>query len=584
MRKLLIAIMLASSAPAFAAPADDLNAVIAEHWAWYLKNNPVQATLVGVRDYDRELGDFSLAAADRQAAEAAALVKRLDAIPDAGLDEAQRTNKAILRRSLQEQVEANRFGQRTMLISSTGGFHQFLPELGNMMPLRTKQDYESLLARMEKIPATMDAGTEISRQAVAGGFTAPCVTMGQFEGTISGEIAADPAQSRFYAPFTRPKPGVISDADWKALGDRARSLISGGINPAYERFRAFFRDEYMPRCRQDIAVSSLPQGREYYAFQVRQMTTTDLTPDQIHQIGLDEVKRIRADMEAVAKKAGQPSREAFIQALRTDPKYYTKNAEELMEYASRQAKIIDGKMPTLFKTLPRLPYGVREIPASNAESQTTAYYYPGSMSAGISGTYYVNTSKLDQRPLWEVPVLTIHEAVPGHHHQIALQQELELPQFRKHAAFFTAFVEGWGLYSERLGIEMGLYDTPEKEMGRLSYDMWRACRLVVDTGMHAKGWTRDQAVAFMRDNSALTDANIDAEVNRYIGWPGQALAYKIGQLKILELRQKAENTLGDRFDIRGFHDAVLTQGAVPLDVLERQVNEWIEKEGTRTAA
>jgi uncharacterized protein (DUF885 family) len=246
-----------------------------------------------------------------------------------------------------------------------------------------------------------------------------------------------------------------------------------------------------------------------------------------------------------------------------------------MRVVALQAKVIDGKMPGIIGRVARLPYGLREIPAEIAPSQTTAYYNPGSPEAGIAGTYYVNTSKLDQRPLWEVPVLTIHEAVPGHHQQIALQQELEMPEFRKYATSFTAFIEGWGLYSERLGIEMGVYDTPEKEMGRLSYDMWRAARLVVDTGMHANGWSRERAVQFMKDNSALTDANIDAEINRYISWPAQALAYKIGQLKILELRQRAERELGAKFDLRGFHDAVLGQGAVPLELLEAQVSAWI---------
>lgn len=578
MRKLLIALMLATSAPALTAPTDDLRQVVDEHWAWYLKNNPIQATLVGVRDYDREIGDFTLAAQDRQASEAAALIRRLDAIPDAGLSQAERVNKAVLRQMLANQVEANRFGQRTMLFSSTNSFHQFFPEIGKLMPLRTKGDYESYLARLGKVGEAFDVAIGISRQALAGGYVQPCVTLNGFGPTITAEIAADPVKSRFYVPFAGRKPDTISDADWQAMQARARTLVSTEINPAYQEFATFFQSEYMPKCRQSIAATALPEGKDYYAFQVRQMTTTDLAPDQIHEIGLAEVRRIRAEMEALALKAGYPSREAFIEALRTDPKYYAKTPEELMEAVSRQAKIIDGKMPGIMGTLPRLPYGVREIPAANAETQTTAYYFPGSLSSGIAGTYYVNTSKLDQRPLWEVPVLTIHEAVPGHHHQIALQQEVELPEFRKHAAFFTAFIEGWGLYSERLGIEMELYDTPEKEMGRLSYDMWRAARLVVDTGMHAKGWSRDRAVAFMKDNTALTEANIEAEINRYIGWPGQALAYKLGQLKILELREQAERELGDRFDLRRFHDAVLLQGSVPLNVLETQVEAWIAAE------
>jgi len=283
-------------------------------------------------------------------------------------------------------------------------------------------------------------------------------------------------------------------------------------------------------------------------------------------------------MVEVARKAGFDSREAFIQHLRTDPQYYAKSPEELMEKTARVAKYIDGKMPSLFGKLPRLPYGLREIPKETAEGTTTAYYNPGSPDVGISGTYYVNTSKLNQRPFWEIPALSMHEAVPGHHHQIALQQELPLSDFRKNGAFFTAFVEGWGLYSERLGLEIGLYDTPAKDMGRLSYEMWRACRLVVDTGIHAKGWTKQQAINFMTENSALSAANIEAEVNRYISWPGQALAYKLGELKIRELRAMASRELGSKFDLAAFHDAVLGQGAVPLDVLEVQMRGWVASE------
>ncbi|MGH6784749.1 MAG: DUF885 domain-containing protein, partial [Sphingomicrobium sp.] len=288
------------------------------------------------------------------------------------------------------------------------------------------------------------------------------------------------------------------------------------------------------------------------------------------------------EMEAVAKKAGFASREAMIADLRTNPKYYAKTPEELMAATARELKRIDGKMPTLFTVLPRLPYGIREIPAEIAPGTTTAYYNAGSPENGIAGTYFVNTSKLDQRPLWEIPPLSVHEAVPGHHHQIALQQELDMPAWRRNGTFFTAFVEGWGLYSERLGIEMGLYDTPAKDMGRLSYEMWRATRLVVDTGMHAKGWSKQQAIDFMTDNSALSAANIEAEVNRYIADPGQALAYKLGELKIRELRAKSEKALGEKFDLRRFHDAVLGQGAVPLDTLETQIDAWIASERQRS--
>ena len=353
------------------------------------------------------------------------------------------------------------------------------------------------------------------------------------------------------------------------------------IHPALDKQLTWYSANYKPACAKAPGVSAQPGGGAYYAFRVREETTTDLTPDQIHQIGVTEVARIRAEMVAVAKNAGYPSREAFIQHLRTDPQYYAKTPEELMEKVARVTKTIDGKMPGLFHRLPRLPYGIREIPAEIAEGTTTAYYMPGAPESGIAGTYYVNTSKLDQRPYWELPALTAHEAVPGHHNQIALQQELPLPPFRKYLASFTAYVEGWALYSEYLGEEMGLYDTPEKMMGRLSYEMWRACRLVVDTGIHAKGWDKARAVAFMKDNSALSDANIDAEVNRYISWPGQALGYKLGEIKIRELRARAEAALGPKFNLRAFHDAVLAQGAVPLTVLDSQIDAWIATQKAR---
>jgi uncharacterized protein (DUF885 family) len=314
---------------------------------------------------------------------------------------------------------------------------------------------------------------------------------------------------------------------------------------------------------------------------VRAETTTNLTPDQIHAIGLSEAARIRGEMDKVARDAGFAGREAFIRELRTNPAYYARTPVELMAQAALVAKTNDGKLPGLFGRLPRLPYGIRAIPAETAEGTTTAYYSQGSPDTGLAGTYYVNTSKLDQRPYWELPALTSHEAVPGHHLQIALQQELDLPPFRRYFSFFTAFTEGWALYSESLGEEMGIYDTPAKKMGQLSYQAWRAARLVVDTGIHAKGWTKAQAVAFMRENTALSDANIDAEVNRYISWPAQALGYKIGELRIRALRARAEAALGPKFDLRRFHDVVLGQGSVPLDVLEAEVNRWIEAEKAR---
>lgn len=581
MRTLLTALLLGASVAAQAAPADDLNKLIDDHWAWTLRENPIQATSLGVHDYDDKIGDISLEAADRRVRDEKAFLARLDAIPVAELSPADRTNQAILRRMLSEDIEANSFGQRMVLFSNRGGWHQSVTELPNFVPLRTKANYESYLARLAQYPALNKEAIGITRRAVKEGYMLPCVAMEGHEDTISGVIAAQPEASRVYEPFTRPKPADITDAEWAAMQARAKKLIADSLNPAFREHLAFYTSEVGPKCAQKVGVSEQPNGKAYYDFRIRQMTTTDLDAEAIHKIGLAEVARIRADMEKVAKEAGFPTREAFIQDLRTNPRYYAKTPEELMEATARINKEIDGKMPGLFGLLPRLPYGIREIPKETAEGTTTAYYYQGSPESGIAGTYYVNTSKLDQRPLWEIPALSVHEAVPGHHHQIALQQELDMPDFRKHLAFFTAFVEGWGLYSESLGEEMGLYNTPARKMGQLSYQMWRATRLVVDTGMHAKGWSKQQAIDYMKDNTALSAANIEAEVNRYIANPGQALAYKIGELRIKALRAKAEKELGDKFDIRRFHDAVLGQGAVPLDALERQIDEWIAAEKAR---
>ncbi|HEX8262151.1 MAG TPA: DUF885 domain-containing protein [Allosphingosinicella sp.] len=578
---LLAGAALLAAAPATAAPADDFKRLADDYYAWLLRENPTYATALGVRDHDDRIEDLSLAARDRQAAEAKALLARLDRIGEGGLSPADRVNRAILKRALEEGIAANGFRQRVMLFTTYAGWHQNFAGLADNLPFRTKADYESYLVRIAQYPRQNDAALDITAQAVRGGFVLPCSVLGNYEKGIAGVIADDPAKSRFYEPFTRARPSDVTEAEWTAMQARARKLVSDVLNPAYAKHLDFYRTTYAPKCAKVDSISAQPGGREYYAFRVRQETTTDLTPEQIHDIGLRESARIRAEMEQVAKSAGFPGREAFIRELRTNPKYFTRTPTELMEAAALTAKTIDGKMPGWFATLPRLPYGVRPIPAEIAEGTTTAYYGQGSLASGLSGTYWVNTSKLDQRPLWELPALTLHEAVPGHHHQISLQQEVDLPPFRRHFTFFTAFTEGWALYGESLGEEMGLYDTPEKKMGQLSYQAWRAARLVVDTGIHSKCWDKAKAVAFMRDNTALTDANIDAEVNRYISWPGQALGYKIGELRIRELRARAERELGTKFDLRRFHDAVLLQGSVPLDVLDAQVGAWIEAEKGR---
>ncbi|MEQ1687482.1 MAG: DUF885 domain-containing protein [Sphingopyxis sp.] len=563
------------SSPAAAGPVEDFATLQRDYEAQLLSENPEYATALGARTYDDRVSDPSLAAADRRAANAEALRARLDAIPTARLTAADRVNLAILRRQLSDVIDGNRFGQRMMLFTTYAGWHQNFAGLADSMPFGTAADYESYLTRIAQYPRINAMSLDITRQAVAGGYVLPCEVLGGSERSISGLIAADVTQSRFYAPFTRTRPGDVSEQPWAAMQAEAQRIIASAINPALEAHRRYFVEHYLPHCAQAIGVSAQPDGADYYAYRIAQETTTTMSADAIHQLGLSEVARIRAEMVEVARRAGYPSREAFIAELRTNPRYYAHTPEELMMHVARITRRIDGFMPRLFTRLPRLPYTLREIPAETAEGTTTAYYAQGGLSAGVAGTYYVNTSKLDQRPLWEIPALSMHEAVPGHHHQISLQQELPLPMWRRNFTGFTAFVEGWGLYAERLGIEQGLYDTPETDMGRLSYEMWRACRLVVDTGIHARGWSKQQAIDYMRDNSALSEANIEAEVNRYISWPGQALGYKIGELTIRRLRDRAASELGSRFDLRLFHDAVLEQGPVPMDVLEAQINAWV---------
>ena len=574
------ALLFTLSVPAIAAPADDLNTLIDDYWAYVLEQNPTLASSLDIADANGKVASYTLAAQDAQAKQAATFLKRLKAIDVAALSADEKVNYGILRRTLSQTVEGNSFGQRVINFTNRGGWHQNFAGLANNLPFRNAADYQSYNDRLKQYAKVNDEAIAVADQAIKGGYTLPCVAIENYEDSISGLIVDDVKTSRFYSPYSRKKPATMDAQTFADMAIQAENTINTVIRPALQKHYDWYVGSYKPACAKAPGISAQPGGDDYYAFRIKLMTTTDLSADEVHNIGLSEVARIRAEMETVAAKAGFDTREAFIEELRTNPKYYAKTPEELLEKVARVTKIIDGQMPSLFGRLPRLPYGIKEIPAEIAEGTTTAYYNPGSPEIGIAGNYYVNTSKLDQRPFWEIPALSVHEGVPGHHHQIALQQELEIPQFRKYGAYFTAFVEGWGLYSERLGIEMGLYDTPAKNMGRLSYEMWRACRLVVDTGIHSKGWSKQKAVDYMLDNTALTKANIEAEVNRYISWPGQALAYKLGELKIRELRSFAEKELGGNFDLKTFHDTVLEQGSVPLDVLDAHVRNWVTAQKT----
>lgn len=580
MRSLILAgmaLLFVSPAAAFADTDNDLQILLTVYWADVLDGSPVLASSLGVSEYDEDMGDYTLAQQDRQAASAAKLLTRLYSIDKAALGPSGKVEYSIFERILKQAAEANTYGQRTINFSSYSSWHQNFAGISGNLPFANIRNYQTYVSRLKQYDRVNDENIAVADEAIKGKYTLPCVSLGGYEKTITGLKTPDPKTSRYYEPFTRKRPDNMTQAEFDAVAAEAAEVIAVQIYPALDKQLAWYTARYKPACATAPGISQQPGGAAYYAFRIRSHTTTNYTADEIHKIGLSEVARIRADMAAAAKKAGYPSREAFIQHLRTDLQYFAKSPEELMEKVARMAKTIDGKMPGLFHKLPRLPYAIQEIPAEIAEGTTTAYYNPGSPHIGVAGTFYVNTSKLDQRPLWEIPALSLHESVPGHHNQIALQQELELSDLRKYGTDFTAFVEGWGLYSERLGIEMGLYDTPAKDMGRMSYEMWRACRLVVDTGIHSKQWSKAQAIAYMKDNTALTDGNIEAEVNRYISWPGQALAYKIGELKIRELRAMSEKQLGKKFDLAEFHDVVLGQGPVPLDVLDTQVKDWVAK-------
>ena len=575
-----LALTLAVAAPLGAQrparPAAALDSLLAEHWRWVLAGNPVLATTLGDHSHDRELGDLTLGYMDRRAGEARQFLARFDQLDTTRLTARQRVTRNIVRRTLSEQLEAQRFGQRAVLFTTYHGWHTGFADIGEDHPFRDPRDYEAYVARLGAFPQYNRGAIATTRVALAEGYAQPCAPLEGYDRTISGVTEHPADSSRFMIPFAR-KPAFYAESEWSTIRSRALAAVRDSVYPAYAELLSFYRSEYAPKCRQVAGVSSTPNGAAYYAFRVRRETTTDLTPGQVFDLGQREVQRIGARMDSLARQAGYPDRKAWIAKLRTDPQYYAGTPAELLAAASVLAKRIDGEMPRFFGKLPRLPYTVKPIPDAIAPGTTTAYYGGGSLEGARPGINWVNTSKLDQRPLYELPALTAHEAVPGHHQQIALAQEMDLPPVRRYGVAFAAFTEGWGLYAERLGEEMGLYDTPEKELGHLSYEMWRACRLVVDPGIHAKGWTRDQAIAFMLEQTGLSRANIEAEVNRYITWPGQATAYKVGELKIRELRARAEQKLGPKFDLRAFHDAVLENGPVPLDVLEAQVDAWIAR-------
>jgi uncharacterized protein (DUF885 family) len=482
-------------------------------------------------------------------------------------------------RELSDALADFEFGAYRIPINADSGFHTDFADLPERMPFATPKDYENYIARLNAFPAYVAAEIALMREGIAAHFTLPQVVLEGYDVTMTTHLVAAPEKSIFFAPFRAFPPGV-PEAERARLTEAGRRAVMQGAVAGYKTLSDFMKTEYVPRARLTIGASALPKGREYYAFLVRRFTTLDLTADQVHEIGRQEVLRIRAEMDAVMAKTGfQGNFAAFLNFLRTDPRFYAKTPEDLLKDASWIAKRMDGRLPSLFGKLPRLPYGIEPVPAHLAPKYTGGRYIAAPIGGTQAGEYWVNTYALDKRPLYTLEALTLHEAVPGHHLQIALQQELTgLPEFRRFSDV-GAFVEGWALYAERLGLEAGFYQDPYSDFGRLTYEMWRACRLVVDTGIHAKGWTRAEAVEYLETHTALSLHEVGTEIDRYISWPGQALCYKMGELKIRELRGQAEQALGPKFDVRAFHDVVLGSGAVPLPVLAEQVNAYVARGG-----
>jgi uncharacterized protein (DUF885 family) len=559
----------------------ELRALFDEAWEFRLREDPLFATNAGDHRYDDRLPSMTPADFARRDAFARRTRERLLQFDPAALGTADRVSREMLLRELDHEIAGYEFGSYRIPLNADSGFQTDFADLPARMPFRTAKDYENYLARLREFPALVEQEIRLMRDGLQSGFSLSRGVLAGIDQTAQSHVVADPQQSVFFAPF-RSFPSAVADADRARLADAGRRAIDAAVVPAYRSLAGFLRGDYAAKARASVGASELPNGRRYYEHLVRYYTTLELTPQQIHETGLAEVARIHDEMESVMRRAGfHGSFAEFLAFLRTDPRFYAKTPEELLSAACRIAKKADGSLPGLFGHLPRLTYAVEPVPAHLAPKYTGGRYVEAPADGTKPGIYWVNTFALDKRPLYTLEALTLHEAVPGHHLQVALSQELTgLPQFRRFSDV-GAFGEGWALYAEHLGREAGFYEDPYSDFGRLTYEMWRACRLVVDTGLHAKGWTRQQAIDYLVANTALSVHECTTETDRYISWPGQALCYKIGEMAIRRLRSRAEAALGPRFDLRGFHDTVLANGMVPMPVLEEQVNAWIESRRAR---
>ena len=598
MRRLLALVLIFAAPTAFAqtlaeryealienaAGLDDsarLAELFALQWDYEMAEYPEWGTYVGLEGYNDRWTDMSLEAIGRREAELGRPLAVLDHIDRGALSAADRLNFDLFAHGARLELEGARFPGELMPIDQFDGAQLSLAQVLSVAPKRDAGDYEDILARLDAVPEVVDQWIALLRLGLEQGVTPPAIVLRDVPGQVADLMVADLERNPFYEAF-RTIPDTFDDSAALRLRRLGAAAVEERVIPAYARLHEFLTTTYIPNARETTGMGALPDGEAWYRHAVESYTTTDLRPEEIHALGLAEVARIRAEMEVVIESTGfSGDFDAFIELLRTDDRFYHDSAEALLMGYRDIAKRVDPELMRLFGTLPRMTYGVVPTPDYNAPSDATARYRSGSIEAGRPGTFFANSYNLRSRPIWEMEALTLHEAVPGHHLQLALQQELEgLPEFRRHGGY-TVFIEGWGLYAESLGEELGLYRDPYSKFGQLTYEIWRAIRLVVDTGLHSMGWTRDEAIRYFLANSSKLEHDVTVEIDRYLVIPGQALAYKIGELKFKELRAAATEALGERFDIRDFHDAVLAEGALPIEVLDRRMREWIEAEASR---
>ena len=574
MRRLLLLTCLLLPALASASADQDLERIVAEHWQTASKERVMFRKDPDSWRPEGQLASVTAAARLRRQAFNDQLLQQLEAIDASQLSASNLVTYKVFLYERQAERDSYQHAEYLYPLTNRSGWHLSFATAPAGMTFSRQRDYESYLESLADFPRYNDEHIALLEEAISKGHTQFCASMQGFELSISAQLVNRAEDSGFYQPFLN-LPAAIATTQQEDLQLRARLLIEEAVIPAYEKLLEFYMADYAPACRKQEGISSTPGGEALYNYLLRYFTTTDMTPTEIHQLGLKEVARIKAEMETlIATTEFKGSFADFLNFLRTDPQFYTDTPQDLLEKTALVAKRMDGQLPRLFGTLPRLPYDIQEIPASIAEKTTGAYYSPAPGDGRTPGSYYVNTSLLKSRPLYVIEALSFHEAVPGHHLQMALSLELDLPEFRR-VLYYSAFGEGWALYAEALGKEVGFYSDPYSDFGRLTYEMWRACRLVVDTGLHAFGWSRQQAIDYMAARTALSIHEVTSEVDRYITWPAQATSYKIGELRIRELRQRAENVLGDRFDLREFHDQVLANGSLPIAVLEQLVGDWI---------